>query len=285
MVNNVPNIILTTEDRIPNSGSSNGAQPKYFRDNIWYKKDLCGGEGYSEYLASLVLQASNLASTQYVVYKPCLINGQLGCMSENFLQRGQSYMDLMTLYKYTSGGKDYASYLIDMSPEERLQNVINFMVSISGYDESEIKEYLANIIAFDKFVLNEDRNLKNIGFIYDGTKFLFAPIFDNGRSFFVGQSYYNDRLSMQENVKKVYAKPFSSSFEKQYEMLSSYVTLQINAQKLRELISSEPDSLFKQLLEHQICFEDICIDNNYPSKHENTEIEKESVEDEHDYEL
>lgn len=29
--------------RIPNAGSSDGAQGKYYSNGLWYKKDFCGG--------------------------------------------------------------------------------------------------------------------------------------------------------------------------------------------------------------------------------------------------
>lgn len=45
--------ILPKDCRVPYAGSSDGAQPKYFHNNTWFKKDLCGGEGYSEFLATL----------------------------------------------------------------------------------------------------------------------------------------------------------------------------------------------------------------------------------------
>lgn len=274
MVKSIKEITLSKEDRIPANGSSNGAQPKYFKDGIWYKKDLCGGEGYSEYLASLVLKSSNLQKSQYVEYTPCKINGQMGCSSPNFLSMGESYMDLMTLYKYVNGGRDFSAYLMDKTPEERFSEIVYFMQSVSQLPEKEIKIYLANLIAFDKFILNEDRNLKNIGFVFDGNKFKFAPIFDNGRSFFVGQGYYNESLSMRYNIDTICSKPFSSSFEKQYEMVKSYITMKIDANKLKQLLSEEPDSIAIKLLKYQIEHEDICInylENSFSKEYDELE--------------
>src|SRR5699024_1773101 len=66
-------------------------------------------------------------------------------------------------------------------------------------------------------VLNEDRHVNNLAVIFDGTEFRPAPIFDNGVSLLTANLSVNWHFSMEENVKRVIARPFSGSHEKMYE--------------------------------------------------------------------
>ena len=72
----VTDYILSPQATIMVIGSSKGAQKKYYENGFWYKENHCGYEGTSEYLASLVLQCSNIEG--YVIYEKCLVNGKNG---------------------------------------------------------------------------------------------------------------------------------------------------------------------------------------------------------------
>jgi len=95
------------------SGTSDGTQIKYHKDDVWYKVDNIGGEGLSEYLASKVLLCSNLKAEEYVVYEPVIINGKTGCCSKNCLKDNESLISFYRLWAGTRGG-DIAIYLSKM---------------------------------------------------------------------------------------------------------------------------------------------------------------------------
>ena len=92
---------------VRDSGTSDGTQEKYFMDNKWYKVDRYGGEGIAEELASILLENSNLPEKSYVKYNRVLINNSEGCVSDNFLKKGESYITLYRLYSNIYG-KDMA---------------------------------------------------------------------------------------------------------------------------------------------------------------------------------
>ncbi|MBR4600363.1 MAG: hypothetical protein IKO39_09990 [Treponema sp.] len=106
------------------SGTSDGTQDKYFKDNLWFKLDRYGGEGLAETAVSKILYAS-------------------------------------------------------------------------GMDSS-------------------------------GTDFKPAPIFDNGKSFLIGNKKAEEKLSLKEKIACAFAKSFSPSFDINARYLKKYCTLNIN---------------------------------------------------------
>ena len=62
--------------------------------------------------------------------------------------------------------------------------------------------------------LNEDRHLNNLALIMRGNDFYPAPIFDNGVSLLTANQSVNWNFSIEENVKRVIARPFCGSHEK-----------------------------------------------------------------------
>ena len=51
-------VTLTEEYLVDISGTSDGSQDKYNKDNFWYKQDSRTDEGYNEALASKIWQLS-----------------------------------------------------------------------------------------------------------------------------------------------------------------------------------------------------------------------------------
>ena len=214
------------------SGTSDGTQDKYFKDNKWFKLDRYGNEGLAEYTASQILKLSGIFSKDYVEYTPCLINGKPGCYSTNFLSENESFITLYRLYKNVTG-RDLATVCSKMDYDDGIDYVINFVKEQTGVD---IQEYLANTFILDEIILNEDRHFNNLGIIYNETDFRTAPIFDNGKSFLIG----NKRGS-------AYAKIFSPNFSINSEYLSKYATLKISKNVLEQLDDSIPEN-FKSII-------------------------------------
>ena len=220
----VKNFSIGDEYMIRASGTSDGTQDKFFKDGLWFKLDRHGGEGLAESAASVILKQSGLCAGGFVEYFPCVINGKNGCYSENFLKEDESFVTFYRLYKNVTG-RELAQVCAAMDYDDAIEYVINFVKQQTGLD---IHEYLANTFALDRVILNEDRHFNNLGVIYDGSAFKTAPIFDNGKSFLIGNKRAEEKKSLKEKVRTSYAKSFSPSFEINYNYLKDCATIKID---------------------------------------------------------
>ena len=229
----IEEFIISDEYLVRTSGTSDGTQDKYCKDDYWFKLDRYGGEGLAETAASIILRKSGLAPELFVEYKPCLINGKNGCYSKDFLSADESFITLYRLYKNVTG-RDLAAVTARMDYDDAIEYVINF---VKEQTELDIHEYLANTFFLDMLILNEDRHFNNLGIIYDGTNFKTAPIFDNGKSFLIGNQHEG----------KAYAKAFSPSFKTNYEYLKKYSTLNITKEIINQIGNAVGQTFFEIL--------------------------------------
>lgn len=213
------------------SGTSDGTQDKFFKDNLWFKLDRYGGEGIAETTAGMIMESSGLDSSKFVKYYPCSINGKPGCYSQNFLAENESFITFYRLYKNVTG-RDLAEVCSKMDYDDAIEYVINFVRQQTNID---VHEYLANMFALDAVILNEDRHFNNMGIIYNGTIFKVAPIFDNGKSFLIGNKKATELESVQEKISTAYAKCFSPSFEMNARYLKKFCTLKINTECFQQI--------------------------------------------------
>lgn len=232
----IENFTISGEYLVRTSGTSDGTQDKYLKNDYWFKLDRYGGEGLAETAASIILRESGLAPEFFVEYKPCLINGKNGCYSKNFLSENESFITFYRLYKNVTG-RDLAAVCSKMDYDDAINYVINFIKEQTNLD---IHEYLANTFCLDMLILNEDRHFNNLGIIYDGTSFKTAPIFDNGKSFLIGNKQNG----------KAYAKAFSPSFKTNYDYLNKYCTLKITLDTINKF-ESFTDTKFLRILQNQ----------------------------------
>ncbi len=237
---------------VQDKSTSDGAQDKYYKDGIWYKIDHLGGEGMSEYLASLVLKCTNLSSKQYVAYDRCKINGLQGCLSKDFC-RDIDDGEFITFYRlYTNiYGKDLASVTAKMDYDDAIEYIVDFIKTTTGLD---VREYLANTFFLDRIILNTDRHFNNMGVIYDGEEYHLAPIFDNGKSLLVGCDILETATDMQieEQVKKCFSKAFSPSYELNYRYMKNQSDVDLDITKLRGLLETVEDCIKKRVLLYQL---------------------------------
>lgn len=237
---------IGNEYMVLQSGSSEGTQVKFKKGDFWYKKDSQGNEGLAEYLASTVLHFSNLDKKEFVEYETGSINGKNGCRSRNFLKKGCSVITFYRLY-YNEFGKNLAEVIAGFdNMEERIEYVIRFIKQSCGLD---VTDYLRKTLTLDMLVLNEDRHLNNLAVIFTEDHFEVAPIFDNGISLLTANKSVNWKFGIEENVKRVTARPFSGSHEKMVEYFG--IGLQINYQKLYKWLEKVPSSREKNVL----CFQ------------------------------
>lgn len=228
-------------------GTSEGTQIKYKKGDYWYKKDSRGKEGLTEYLVSKLLTFSDLEDSEYILYEPGYINDVSGCRSENFLGEGEELVTFYRLY-YNEFGRDLSQVLAGMdSMEERIEYVLRFIEQSCGLD---VSDYLRKIVMLDMLVLNEDRHLNNLAVIFKEDHFICAPIFDNGVSLLTANQSVNWKFSIEENVKRVIARPFSGSHERMYEYFGKGFSL--DCQAVFKWLAEEPESREKEVLEYQL---------------------------------
>lgn len=130
--------------------------------------------------------------------------------------------------------------------EERIAFALKMIRSLTGLD---VTDYLKKIFMLDMIVLNEDRHVNNLAVIFDGTEFRPAPIFDNGVSLLTANLSVNWHFSMEENVKRVIARPFSGSHEKMYEYFGKGFSVDWN--EFLRWLDEQEDTKEKEVFRYQ----------------------------------
>lgn len=237
---------------VTQAGTSEGTQIKYKKDGYWYKLDTNGREGLCEYLASHLLTYSDLKSDEYILYEQGMINGTPGCRSKDYLaDKNDEFITIYRLY-YNEFGRNLAEVLAGFDRvEERIEYTISFVKQSCGID---ITDYLAKTITLDSIILNEDRHVNNLALIGSDQGFRPAPIFDNGHSLLTVNRSVNRNFPMEDNVRRVIAKPFSGSYQAMLKFFGKGFQLDVsNALKWlkKEQASRERDVLV-YMLEHSI---------------------------------
>ncbi len=225
---NIPKIEINPQYLITDTGTSDGTQIKYCYEGKWYKVDRYGGEGVCEELASKILELSDYDPAKYVCYNRIIINDSPGCVSDSFLRDNEYFITFYRLHMNIKGD-DPAVLTSRMDYDDAIGYMIDFLKTHAGVD---VSSYLADIFTLDALILNEDRHFNNLGLIYNGKEYRCAPIFDNGKSLFVGNSYYDPLKSMADNRKNAFAKAFCGSFEINKKYLEKHTTLQLNRDRI-----------------------------------------------------
>lgn len=209
---NMAEYILSNDFIYHSTGSSEGTQDKYYKDNLWFKMDLNGYEGNAEYIITCLLNCSNISN--YVSYEKCLINGKDGCVSKSFLGPNEAFITFERFHKIHKGSHILDEIMLFNTPEEKIQYVKDFIYNKAGLD---ISSYLSNIFSLDALVLNYDRHFNNLGIIYDGSndKYHEAPIFDNGAGLLSNVSRFPFFNSIAENISNVIGQPICSNLDLQ----------------------------------------------------------------------
>ena len=246
---NLENITLDANNIIRDKSTSDGSQIKYNYNNKWYKIDKFGGEAESETLVSLLLECSNMPEEKYVRYSKININGQLGCVSNDFRldKNNEEFITFYRLYKNLYG-HDLASITSRMDYDDAIMYVIDFVKDTLDLDTTA---YLANIFYLDEIILNTDRHFNNYGIIMANDSYREAPIFDNGKSLLTGQKCI-ETDTIDKIIKEVYSKSFSPNFKLNSDYLKKYRTLEFEKDKILEKLEHHPDSLQKNVLLYQI---------------------------------
>ena len=232
---------------VAQEGTSEGSQVKYRKDDYWYKLDRDGREGLAEYLCSRLLTFSDLEKDEYIIYEQGTINGKPGCRSKNYLSKDEEFITFYRLY-FNEYGKNLGNVLANMDRmEDRIEYTCSFMKEYTGLD---VRDYLAKIFTLDRIILNEDRHVNNLAVIYDDNGFRVAPIFDNGRSLLTANRSVKQHFGIEENVKRVVAKPFSGSQNAMFKYFGEGFKLDYKG--ALKWLNDEPESRERDVLIYMI---------------------------------
>ncbi|HZG71079.1 MAG TPA: hypothetical protein VEY51_06005 [Chondromyces sp.] len=211
-------IIIPEDAKTIVSTSSKGDQSKWLVDDKWVKENTLGYENMAEYVAYLILDSSTLPKDSFVPYVPCLIERHDGTVSEGCYSRDfRGFLQEVTLERLFEANFETTDDILNhsrYSTEDKFHAIMDKIFHFIGLD---VSNEIAQMLAFDAFILNEDRHTNNILFLFDPKTetWQLAPIFDHGLSLLSDIKDYPLGRPMSILKRKVKAKPFNSSFTKQ----------------------------------------------------------------------
>lgn len=241
--------ITLSDDLIMNiDGTSEGTQIKFYDKGYWYKTDTYE-EGIVEYLISKLLTFSSLKKNEYVLYEYGKINGKNGCRSKDFLKPGYEFITFERVHQRITGQKLSAKIFEFDDMESRIEYTLDFFRKFLNLD---VYDYLKKTFYLDMITLNEDRHFNNLALIFDvkNNRYITAPIFDNGKSLLNGNRSYRQVFSIEENVKKVIALPFSGNHKKMADYFGRGFSLDVES--ALKWLDTEKDSLYKEVLIYRL---------------------------------
>lgn len=237
----VERFYLPIDSRPILSTTSKGDQSKWLVEGKWYKENSLGYEHIAEYVATLVLKSSNLPASSYVTYTPCLIEKfdgttKEGCYSHDF--RGT--LQEVSLERLFESNFETSSDILQNnrhSTEEKFHLLMEKIYQFTGLD---VSFELSQMLAFDAFILNEDRHTNNILFLYhpDSQEWKLSPLFDHGLSLLSDVKDFPLHIPINVLKSKVKSKPFTSSFKKQLNLYQGAPF--INRQNLLQALADSP---------------------------------------------
>lgn len=249
----IESFYANTSSSIHYGGSSKGAQTKYYAEGYWYKRDSVGYESLAEVLSSRAIRLTN-ANLVLVDYCPVYIvtklNTFLGCKSASFLVDNSTEITLARLLE-NQLGIHYRT--ADFPTGIRLLSTVTDCFKQLG-ESQRLCDQLSCLLQLDRLVMNVDRHLHNIVLIKNKNGFFNIVSFDNGDSLASDITFdFDESLSCKECIAKAYARPFSSSFSSQCEMLMPYSTFSLKATqdtlKVSDLVGLIPTKIFTRMLE------------------------------------
>lgn len=221
------------------SNSSKGNQEKIFYSDssTWIKFDYLGYESMSEVLISKILQQNHIDCIDYNFIEQ---DNKIGCISKDMRSKNDILISVRKLMHQES-----IILANGLSTKETIKNVVDFIIEKTNIKDFGI--YLSNLLYIDYIFLNEDRHLNNVVLIYNTDTRLFkpSPIFDNGASLLsdITQDYPLG-TSINNLIRQVKAKPFSTDFKKQVEAINELyprtITVKIDMDYCKNILKSSP---------------------------------------------
>ncbi len=227
--------------------SSKGNQLKWLCNDLWYKADYTGYEGLAEYVVSKLLQYTDLAEREYIVYQTEEIKYKFsnykGCCSKDFLPRDWQLITLERLFQNSYGESlNKALYSIEKY-ENRIRFLVEQTIRTTGLDK--FGEYMSKLLTVDAFFLNEDRHTHNIAVLMDADgKYQYCPIFDNGAALLSDTTLdYPMGIPVAELIPTVQSKTFCTSFDEQLDvvdkMYGQHISFEFGEKEIEKILAEE----------------------------------------------
>ena len=243
-------IVLQSKDMYDdNRRSSKGNQLKWKKDDLWYKADYTGYEGFAEHVVSKLLCFSDLKHEEFVKYDTEKIMYQrtdyLGCVSKDFMPEGFRLITLERLYMNSNGvslGKMVYHYA---DPKDRLKYLTDQIVRMTGLED--FGKYLCKLMTIDAFFLNEDRHFHNIAvLVNDMGEYRLCPIFDQGACLLsdTTMDYPLGKAETIDYMLEVRAKTVSRDFDEQLdaaeELYGQQIRFSFSGKEIEAVVHNEP---------------------------------------------
>ena len=198
--------------------STNGVLRKRWKRDMTTRTDYlikAGSKSFkseplNEILVSYILERLG-DFIPYAQYDLCVEGILICCKCANFIKKGEA---LVTA----------ADFYFKEPRDEKKESVYEHLIKMCDKEEiTGAREYLEKMIVIDHLTGNIDRNLNNIGFIYDAEKGKYkgpAPLFDNGDCYKNTASIRKNELSrafgdIEERIMDKYLKEIDLSFMKE----------------------------------------------------------------------
>ncbi|BDF70105.1 hypothetical protein CE91St41_26680 [Oscillospiraceae bacterium] len=214
-------INLVSDEKIAET-SSKGNQEKWFDSatGSWYKLDQFGYEALAETLISILLGKSNIeidTPFTFVRYRMERLRAhgreRTGCVSQNFLEPGQS---LITVNRLLSNflGLPLRQKLAQLpSDKRRIAYLAEATAEYTGL--ADFPRYLTLLFEIDALFCNDDRHLNNIAVIEQDGKYSYCPIFDNGAGLLSNTQFSQMDIAPKALLAALRARPFNTTFNRQ----------------------------------------------------------------------
>ena len=192
-------------DKLSIDSASIGNQPKYINRNLGKFIKLRYSYGntffkdyFVEILASNVFSSSVLG-VNILQQNLVLTNEGFGVISDVFTTTEQTYE---SFYQVARKHSKLNLPKFDIPRMDRLMTIYEDYIKVDAID------YLLVMIFIDCVVLNEDRHLRNFGYLRDKSSNVLPPLFDFGQGLFENKLIYKD-LNLKEALLEVEHKPFN----------------------------------------------------------------------------
>ena len=243
-------IKLVTNEKIAET-SSKGNQEKWLDSDKWYKIDQFGYEALAETLISRLLEFSNIETDfpfKFVRYYMQKLNvhklDRVGCVSKNFLKKGESIITVADLIRKSTGKSMSEVFDKISSKKQQIKFMVDEIMRVTGLEY--FGEYLTLLFEIDSLFLNDDRHLNNIAVIEKNGKFDYCPIFDNGAGLLSNEINYPMNIEPKGLLKLPVARPFNTTFNRQVIAARSLYGEQLKIKKFsKEAILNELSEIVK----------------------------------------
>lgn len=214
-------IRLVSNEKIAET-SSKGNQEKWcdsVTDN-WYKLDQFGYEALAETLISSLLEKSNIETDTpfaFVRYhmERLRVHGRerTGCVSQNFLESGQSLVTISRLLSNILGTPLKQKLMQLPSDKRRISYLADATAEYTNLPDFPC--YLSLLFEVDALFCNDDRHLNNIAVLETEGKYSYCPIFDNGAGLLSNVQLSQMDIDPKALLAALKARPFNTTFTRQ----------------------------------------------------------------------